>query len=87
VRKHYPDQDSTSIKPAPRPSIDGLVTHEDRRWGADTMEIIKKAGKEDLAELKLINASHGFILFSPHQALALDHLERFFGKHFAQTHE
>jgi acetyl esterase/lipase len=59
----------------------------DRRWGADTMDIIKKIGKEDRAELTLINAPHGFILFSPHQALALDHLERFFGKHLGQTHE
>jgi len=60
---------------------------EDRRWGADTMEIIKKVGKENRAELTLINAPHGFIYFSPHQALALDHLERFFGKHFGQTSE
>jgi len=60
---------------------------EDRRWGANTMDIIKKIGKEDLAELTLLNAPHGFILFSPHQAVALDHLERFFGEHFGQTHE
>ncbi len=60
---------------------------EDRRWGAKTMDIIKTIGKEDLAELKLLNAPHGFILFSPHQALALDHLERFFGKHLGQTRE
>jgi len=60
---------------------------EDRRWGANTMEIIKKLGKEARAELTLINAPHGFILFSPHQALALGHLERFFGKHLGQTGE
>lgn len=59
----------------------------DRRWGADTMDIIKKVGKEDRAELTLINAPHGFICFSPHQALAIDHLERFFGKHLGQTRE
>ena len=58
---------------------------KDRRWGADTMEIIKKVGKDDRAELTLINAPHGFIYFSPHQAIALDHLERFFGKHLGQT--
>jgi hypothetical protein len=40
-----------------------------------------------LAELTSLNAPHGFILFSPHQALALDHLERFFGEHLGQTHE
>ncbi len=60
---------------------------EDRRWGAKTMDIIEKIGKEDHAELTLVNAPHGFILFSPHQALALDHLETFFGKHVGQTHE
>jgi len=60
---------------------------EDRRWGVDTMDIIKKIGKKDLAELTSLNAPHGFILFSPHQALALDHLERFFGKHLGQTSE
>ncbi|MCP4170376.1 MAG: hypothetical protein GY758_06335 [Fuerstiella sp.] len=59
----------------------------DRRWGADTMEIITKVGKADRAELTLLNAPHGFIYFSPHQALALDHLERFFGKHLGQTSE
>ena len=58
---------------------------KDRRWGADTMEIIKKAGKEGRAELTLINAPHGSIYFSPHQAIALDHLEKFFGKHLGQT--
>jgi len=52
----------------------------DRRWGADTMEIIRKADKEDRAALTLMNAPHGFIYFSPHQAIALDHLEKFFGK-------
>jgi hypothetical protein len=57
---------------------------KDRRWGADTMEIIKKFGKEDCAELTLLNAPHGFIYFLPHQAIALDHLERFFGKHLGQ---
>ncbi len=56
----------------------------DRRWGADTMEIIRKVGKADRAELTLINAPHGFVYFSPHQAIALDHLETFFSKHFAQ---
>lgn len=57
---------------------------KDRRWGADTMEIIKKVGNDDRAELTLINAPHGFIYFSPHQAIALDHLERFFGKHLGE---
>ncbi len=57
----------------------------DRRWGAETMEIIRKVGKEDRAALTLMNAPHGFIYFSPHQAIALDHLERFFGKHLGQT--
>jgi len=77
VRKHYPDQDASAVKLAPRPAPDGLVIHENlvyARWG-------------DRAELTLINAPHGFILFSPHQALALDHLERFFGKHLGQTRE
>ncbi len=60
---------------------------EDRRWGANTMDIVKKIGKGGRAKLTLINAPHGFILFSPHQALALDHLERFFGKHLGQTRE
>jgi acetyl esterase/lipase len=60
---------------------------KDRRWGAHTMDIIKKIGKEELAELTLFNAPHGFILFFPHQALALDHLESFFGKHLRQTRE
>ena len=59
----------------------------DRRWGADTMEIITKVVKADRAELTLLNAPNGFIYFSPHQALALDHLERFFGKHLGQTSE
>ncbi len=62
-------------------------SRNDRRWGVDTMDIITKLGKEDRAELKWFNAPHGFINFSPHQALALDHLEKFFGKHLGQTHE
>ncbi len=58
-----------------------------RRGKADTMDIIKKAGKEHLAEQKFINAPHAFIHFSPHQALALDQLERFFSKHLGQPRE
>ena len=60
---------------------------KDRRWGAGTMAIIKKVGKEDCAELTLINAPHGFLYFSPHQAIALDHLEKFFGRHLGQKSE
>ena len=60
---------------------------KDRRWGADTMEIIRKVGKADRSELTLINAPHGFIYFSPHQKLALDHLEQFFGKHLGRANE
>lgn len=56
---------------------------ETPNWGAKTMDIIKKRGEPDRAELTLINAPHGFIYFSPHQAIALDHLEKFFGEHLA----
>jgi hypothetical protein len=60
---------------------------KNRRWGADTMEIIQKLGKADRAELTLINAPHGFIYFSPHQKLALDYLEQFFGKQLGPINE
>lgn len=55
----------------------------DRRWGADTMEIIRTVGKEDRAALTLMNAPHGFIYLSPHQVIALDRLEKFFSEHLA----
>jgi hypothetical protein len=38
-------------------------------------------GKEEHAELTLINVPHGFICFSTLPAIAVDHLEKFFGKH------
>lgn len=60
---------------------------EYRNWGPDTMDLLKKLGKEDLAELVLINAPHGFINFLPHQEIAFDHLERFFGKHLGVNYE
>lgn len=54
---------------------------EYRNWGPDTMDLLKTLGKADRAQLTLIDAPHGFINFLPHQVIALDHLERFFGKH------
>ena len=54
---------------------------EYRNWGPDTMDLLKRLGKGDRAELKLINAPHGFINFTPHQSIALDHLETFFSRH------
>ena len=70
--------------------LDGCMLNEwdrraNQRWGADTMEIIRKVGKEGRAALTFMNAPHGFIYFSPHQTIALDHLEKFFSKHLEQT--
>lgn len=56
---------------------------ENPNWGTKTMDITRKRGDTERAELTLINAPHGFINLSPHQTIALDHLERFFGKHRA----
>jgi len=185
VRKHYPDQDASAIKLAPRPTTDGLNIHEDlvyARWGDRAMVLDLYLPKDHEKAMPLVlfihgggwvrgshrdyrpaamafakrgfaaatveyrlageamfpaaiydvkaairwlraNAKqyqldpkrfgitggsaggniavltavtfgdsrfkgpHGFILFSPHQALALDHLERFFGKHLGQMEE
>ena len=56
--------------------------HRDyRNWGPDTMDLLKRLGKADHAQLTLINAPHAFINFLPHQAVAFDYLERFFRTH------
>ena len=60
---------------------------EYRNWGPDTMDLLRKLGKGDRAELTLLNAPHAFINFSPHQSIALDHLERFFAKHLEKGFE
>lgn len=51
------------------------------------MDMIKKIGKEDRAELTLFSDPHGSIPFSPPLAIAVDHLERSSGKHLAATRE
>ena len=53
----------------------------DRRWGADTMQWIKKNKTTHPAELRLFNAPHAFIHFEPHQDQAVQILATFFRKH------
>jgi len=50
----------------------------DRRWGADTMQWIKKNKTTHPAELRLFNAPHAFIHFEPHQDQAVQILAKFF---------
>ena len=72
------------INGAPLPPI--LFLNEwdrrsDRRWGADTMQWIKKNKTTHAAELRLFNAPHAFIHFEPHQDQAVQILAKFFRKH------
>jgi hypothetical protein len=53
----------------------------DRRWGADTMQWIKKNKTTHPAELRLFNAPHAFIHFEPHQDQAVQILAKFFHEH------
>ena len=53
----------------------------DRRWGADTMQWIKKNKTTHPAKLRLFNAPHAFIHFEPHQDQAVQILATFFREH------
>ncbi len=51
------------------------------------MKMITKVGIANLAELTLIDSAQRFIYLPPHQNLALDYLEQFFGKHLRRANQ